>query len=347
MNKKEITMNKKTALATVNEWLAKGILSKHQFWAKIIAQARVHYRAEYPYPAACYLSGSTINFLISDRLFDRWTADEGLAVMIHEIEHIARLHQARKQHREHRLFNVACDIEINQLISGLPKEGMFAENFKFALGLSAEEYYLLLLELEEEQEDDPGEGPEPEEGDEEGNGGTPGENPGNEPGDCPNGSGTSGKEGNPNPGEKGEEDKEGEASEESEDPTPEPGEEEGNGARTDKEGRPMVEDLRDPHEGKEMGEHVGDAPLPSEGDGIPGVLKGILERAKMEGQGNLPGDLNEILTLLGERSQVSWEQAFRQYLSAKVKILLKRVWRMPNRRGIRTAGVKSKAWALE
>ena len=41
---------------------------------------------------------------------------EVLAVLLHETAHIALLHIYRKQWREHRLWNIACDAEVNALL---------------------------------------------------------------------------------------------------------------------------------------------------------------------------------------------------------------------------------------
>lgn len=76
-------------------------------------------------------------------------------VLLHEIEHIARLHMLRTGTREHKRWVYACDYEINlaQVDEGLTYEGtkpLISEHFR---GMTAEEIYDL-LENEEENEAD-------------------------------------------------------------------------------------------------------------------------------------------------------------------------------------------------
>ena len=76
-------------------------------------------------------------------------------VLLHEIEHIARLHMLRAGTREHKRWVYACDYEINlaQQDEGLTYEGtspLISEQFR---GMTAEEIYDL-LESEKENEAD-------------------------------------------------------------------------------------------------------------------------------------------------------------------------------------------------
>lgn len=74
-------------------------------------------------------------------------------VLLHEIEHVARLHMLRMGDRDFQLWNMACDYEINlaQFDDGLTYEGtepLIDERFR---GLTAEEIYTI---LEDEQDQD-------------------------------------------------------------------------------------------------------------------------------------------------------------------------------------------------
>ena len=81
--------------------------------------------------------------------------EERLFVFAHEVYHNIMMHSLRRDSRNHQLFNIACDIEVNQLLEndGLvaPKDGCFIKNrnhpngYSFAPNLSAEQYYELLL----------------------------------------------------------------------------------------------------------------------------------------------------------------------------------------------------------
>jgi len=70
---------------------------------------------------------------------------ELIGVLVHEIFHIIFLHMTRRNERDHRKFNIACDYAINPLIleSGLvlPSGVLIDPAYK---GLSAEKIYDLL-----------------------------------------------------------------------------------------------------------------------------------------------------------------------------------------------------------
>jgi len=77
------------------------------------------------------------------------TKDEQLFVFGHEVWHNVLQHSMRKENRDHQLFNIATDIEINQLLEAdgftMPKDGCTYKKYGLPAGLSAEEYYDLLV----------------------------------------------------------------------------------------------------------------------------------------------------------------------------------------------------------
>jgi predicted metal-dependent peptidase len=80
--------------------------------------------------------------------FERLTLDEARAVLEHECMHIVMDHIARKGERDHKLWNIAADLAINQFIDGLPKEGITLDKFPPEYNLkpkdTAEHYYDIL-----------------------------------------------------------------------------------------------------------------------------------------------------------------------------------------------------------
>lgn len=85
--------------------------------------------------------------LYFDRAFvEKLTKDELIFVMAHEVLHNAFEHHTRRQHRDHRLFNVACDYAINgelveTKVGKMPAQGLLEPRFT---GLGAEEIYRIL-----------------------------------------------------------------------------------------------------------------------------------------------------------------------------------------------------------
>lgn len=70
-------------------------------------------------------------------------------VLAHEVWHCAMAHFVRDEGREHSIFNIATDLEVNQILETdgmvVPNDCCIPEKFKVPRGLSAEEYYELLL----------------------------------------------------------------------------------------------------------------------------------------------------------------------------------------------------------
>ena len=87
------------------------------------------------------------------------SADELLAVQVHEVMHLALAHNCRRGTRDPRRFNVAADLAVNPLLLSagfvlpagrlMPGEGRFAH---LPAGLAAEEYYRLLSESPEQEQ---------------------------------------------------------------------------------------------------------------------------------------------------------------------------------------------------
>ena len=97
-------------------------------------------------PTAC-TDGKSIYFDID--FLSNLSVDERLFVIAHEIWHNVMLHFVRCESREHNLFNIATDLEVNQRLvkDGLciPKECLWPDQFGFKHDLNAEQYYELLL----------------------------------------------------------------------------------------------------------------------------------------------------------------------------------------------------------
>lgn len=84
-------------------------------------------------------------FIWNPDWFDTLTADERKGVFLHELWHIALLHGLRKGTRDHKKWNVACDLRINAdlLKEGyvLPQGGLFDEKYADSKEWSEEKIY--------------------------------------------------------------------------------------------------------------------------------------------------------------------------------------------------------------
>ena len=96
------------------------------------------------------------------------TQDEREFVLGHEVWHVIMLHFLRGEGKDHQKFNIATDMEVNQLLEAdgfmAPAEVLFPNSkhsrkclYSFPDGLSAEEYYDLLEQQPKSQQGQDGE----------------------------------------------------------------------------------------------------------------------------------------------------------------------------------------------
>jgi predicted metal-dependent peptidase len=117
-------------------------------------------------------------FLYDPETIEKWVAENDAYIpfaFFHELMHCILRHQTRCGARQHKLWNVACDLWINEqaIEAGyvMPPGGLLPDTFKFEGNLSPDEYYALLLKKQEEQEEQKGKGEPGEDGEGEGGGG--------------------------------------------------------------------------------------------------------------------------------------------------------------------------------
>lgn len=98
--------------------------------------------------------GSKIFFDID--FLSQLSPEEQLFVFAHEVWHNVMCHFTRTEGRDPQQFNIATDLEVNQLLvkDGLiiPKDCMMPAKFNFPEDQSAEQYYELLLKKQKKQQ---------------------------------------------------------------------------------------------------------------------------------------------------------------------------------------------------
>lgn len=105
--------------------------------------------------------GNNIFFDID--FLSRLNQDEREFVLGHEVWHVVMMHFLRGEGKEHQMFNIATDMEVNQLLAKdgfvAPQDVLFPNKnfnrktmFDFPSDLSAEEYYDLLMNKMENKE---------------------------------------------------------------------------------------------------------------------------------------------------------------------------------------------------
>jgi len=100
-----------------------------------------------PSPTACVMfKDFKINMFFNREFIDTLNDDELLGVILHETLHLALYHNVRNVDKNMKLWNIACDLEVNSIIDSmkfkLPEGGLMPQrDFKLESRLSAENYY--------------------------------------------------------------------------------------------------------------------------------------------------------------------------------------------------------------
>src|SRR4029453_10961693 len=147
--------------------LIRGLERRQDGYSRALQAARVRasYQRAYFAPALFNLIPVRTDQIASMAVDSRWrlyyndawlaahTGEENAAVLIHEVSHLLREHEARKQAAavdDHTLWNTAADCEINDdlIAEGLPLPGdpPKPETYGLKIGENAETYYRQMLE---------------------------------------------------------------------------------------------------------------------------------------------------------------------------------------------------------
>jgi predicted metal-dependent peptidase len=132
------------------------LVLKHPFFASILLSLDL---IEVPdlNPPTMATNGKAIFFHPS--VLDKWSVDEVMGVLAHEVMHVAMLHPWRRGHRKPTKANHAMDYAINGIIEGagmtLPKGRLRSPTYD---GKSFEEIYTMLPDQEDGGNKKPGDG---------------------------------------------------------------------------------------------------------------------------------------------------------------------------------------------
>ncbi|WP_456363871.1 vWA domain-containing protein [Priestia aryabhattai] len=130
------------------------MLREHPFYSALLANFGIKTEIDDKIPVAAVTIQKGRPFRHTNPLgYMTYQQNEQIFIDIHEILHITDLHHLRGKGKDSGLWNICCDIEINQLIRSaiavLPKNCLMYYHFNLPEGLSAEEYYEILDKREE------------------------------------------------------------------------------------------------------------------------------------------------------------------------------------------------------
>ncbi|MGN5650592.1 vWA domain-containing protein [Bacillus sp. Brlt_9] len=124
------------------------MLKNHPFYSSLLSNFRLEFKINWiPVAAVTIEKGFPVRHTnpVGYLTYQRF---EQIFIDIHEIIHITDCHHLRMVGKDPGLWNIATDIEINQLIQSviaiLPKDALMYYHFNLPKGLSAEEYYDIL-----------------------------------------------------------------------------------------------------------------------------------------------------------------------------------------------------------
>ncbi len=172
----ELTAEKKVSKGKVN------LILDHPFFGSLIMKLKFSAMKR-----LSTMATDGVNLFYGEKFVDKLTLAEFTGVLAHEVLHCANNHMGRREGRDMKLWNIACDYAINPLLLSckfeLPKPYLHDTRFN---NMAAEQIYSVLKEEASKKPDPPtGPGPTPPPGDgnpkpedEEGDGGGSGDGEG-------------------------------------------------------------------------------------------------------------------------------------------------------------------------
>lgn len=103
-------------------------------------------------PCVGTMATDGVHLFYDDKFVEELPFKQLLGVVAHEVLHCAMLHMLRRENRDHRRFNEACDYAVNWVLTEkfnfeLPKDGLLSSKYA---NMSAEQIYPLLQKESQE-----------------------------------------------------------------------------------------------------------------------------------------------------------------------------------------------------
>ena len=292
---------------------------QQSFYSFVIAKMQVSINRTVPTAGAGFFNNN-YQLIVNPDFFNPLPVEQRIGILLHECNHVILKHIFRKGERDHKLFNVACDIALNQSIprNMLPEGALYPDTFKDEKGkpwpenLTAEQYYELAKQEQEKQEQEKEE-----------------QDDGDEQDDCD----SCGGSGEQDDGEGGQEECEN---------CKGSGKEPGSGFQPSN-GNP---DLTAGGEDPSLDDHSLWDKITSEEEELASeMMEKIIEGAMDKSRGNVPGNMEDLLKLWKRAPKLSWKKILKRFVSSKKGARIGTIKRR-NRR-IRTLGVKGQKVAYD
>lgn len=117
------------------------LLQKEPFYGSCLSGMSRVYDSSMKAPAAVTIRNATPILFINPEKFIAFNPLERRAVAKHETLHILLMHMNRRIGRQHKKFNIAADMALNQMINNLPPTAVLPGRYDLPINMPAEFYY--------------------------------------------------------------------------------------------------------------------------------------------------------------------------------------------------------------
>jgi len=128
------------------------------FYGSILLKTMIEQTKKIPTMGVC-VRNTELYLIYNPDFVEPLTMLELIAVLEHEVLHIIYEHLNVNDEVNKPIYNLACDIAINQMITNLPKGCLFPDQFKLPKDKNSTWYYGELLKKFKPQKPNPGKGP--------------------------------------------------------------------------------------------------------------------------------------------------------------------------------------------
>lgn len=127
------------------ENLIKKMMIEEPFYGFLLTTVEREFSDEVPTAAVCFDSHMNARLVVNKDYFDRFSDTEKLAILKHEMMHLAFKHPVlRDSFPDNKLFNIAADLEVNGYISGLPSGVLLPSDYGLEPRRGTSYYYSVL-----------------------------------------------------------------------------------------------------------------------------------------------------------------------------------------------------------
>lgn len=124
------------------ENLIKKMMIEDPYYGFLLTTVEREYSDKVPTLAVCFDERMNSRLLVNREFFDKFNETEKLAMLKHELLHLAFKHPIMKDSfPDDTLFNIAADLEVNGYINGLPPFVLHAQDYGFATRQGTSYYY--------------------------------------------------------------------------------------------------------------------------------------------------------------------------------------------------------------